>query len=344
MRKYEECDRETLVSLLETGFDYENAGERLSSVYEANPAGPALVSVAEEQSSGRVVAAYAVFPFRLLIRGEAIKAGQRGDLIVEKRCRGQGIFKALRPHAEAQSREAGMAFTFSMPNAAAWAGHRRMGCVEVGRLVTVLLPLDAARIAAGFLPDNALGALASRVIGAVGGLVWRESRRRGLEEYVCRPVSSFDERYDRLWQEARGLRDIMIIRDRAYLQWRLSVPGRDLRALSVERDGRLLGYAMVCNRADGAAEIKDLLTARDEGATASLIHAVVAQARDEGMIGVIFQGLEDDPYFGAFRSCGFRFMPRASGSGLVLVPGVVEDMPEFWGQASRWFLRAGDRE
>ena len=54
MRKYEERDREALVSLLETGLHYENARDRLRSVYEMNPAGPALVSVAEERASGSV--------------------------------------------------------------------------------------------------------------------------------------------------------------------------------------------------------------------------------------------------------------------------------------------------
>ena len=344
MRKYEERDREALVSLLERGFHYANAADRLHSVYEMNPAGPALVSVAEERSSGSVVAAYAVFPFRLVIEGKSVMVGQRGDLIVEKRCRGQGIFKALRPHAESQSREAGMAFTFSMPNPAAWAGHRRMGCVEVGRLVTMLVPIDAAAIARDFLPDNALGKLASHVLGAVGSLVWREARHTPSREYSCSSVTHFDERFDDLWQKALGLRDIMIVRDSAYLQWRLSVPGRDQWALSIERGGRPVGYAVVRKRSDGVAEIKDLLAAPNEHATETLIHAVVARAREEGMIGVIFQSLEGSPYFESFRSCGFRFMPRASGSGLVLVPGTVKDMPQFWGQNSRWYLTSGDRE
>jgi GNAT superfamily N-acetyltransferase len=309
-----------------------------------NPAGAALVSVAEERSSGSVVGAYAVFPFRLLIEGESVMVGQRGDLIVEKRCRGQGIFKALRPHAESQSREAGMAFTFSMPNPAAWAGHRRMGCIEVGRLVTMLLPIDAVTIARDFLPDNALGKLASRALGAVGGLVWREARHSPSGEYACRSIAHFDERFDDLWEKARGLRDIMIVRDSAYLHWRFSVPGRDQWALAVERDGRPVGYAVVRKRSDGVAEIKDLLTDPNEHATETLIHAVVARAREEGGIGVIFQGLEGSPYFESFRSCGFRFMPRASGSGLVLVPGTVTDMPPLWGQSSRWYLTSGDRE
>jgi len=92
------------------------------------------------------------------------------------------------------------------------------------------------------------------------------------------------------------------------------------------------------------AEIKDFLAIQDEGAATSLIHAVVAQARADGMAGVAFQSLEDCPYFDAFQHCGFRIVPRASGSALVLVPGAVEVMSPSWGHSSNWYLTAGDRE
>ena len=344
VREYRDSDREELVSLLERGLNIGRADDRLRSVYEANPAGPALVSVAEDRSSGKVIAAYAVFPFRLMAEGEVLLVGQRGDLIVDRSFRGQGIFKALRPHVVARASEAGMAFTLSMPNPAAWAGHRSMGCTEVGRLVTMLLPLDATRIARRYLPGNVLGSVASHIVGVVGGLIWREARFRDRGEYTCHPLSAFDERFDQLWQEASSLRAIMTIRDRTYLHWRWTILGRDQWALTVERGSRLAGYALVRRRADGMAEIKDFLTTQDEGAATSLIHAVAAQARTEGMAGVAFQSLEDCPYFDAFQRCGFRIVPRASGSALVLVPGAVEVMSPSWGQSSNWYLTAGDRE
>ncbi len=92
------------------------------------------------------------------------------------------------------------------------------------------------------------------------------------------------------------------------------------------------------------AEIRDLLTGRDGGAASALIHAVVAQARGEGMAGVAFQSLEDSPYFEALRGCGFRPVPRASGSALVLVPGTRQSLPPEWGLSGSWYLTAGDRE
>jgi len=344
VREYRDSDREELVSLLERGLHIERADDRLKSVYEANPAGPALVSVAEDRPSGKVIAAYAAFPFRLMAGGEVLLVGQRGDLIVDKSFRGQGIFKALRPHVVARSSEKGMAFTLSMPNPAAWAGHRSMGCTEVGRLVTMLLPLDATRIARRYLPRNALGSAASHIVGAVGGLFWREARVKDNGEYTCRPVTAFDERFDQLWQAASNLRDIMIVRDRAYLHWRWTILGRDQWALAVEKSSRLAGYALVRRRMDGMAEIKDFFTIQDEGAAATLIHAVASQARAEGMAGVAFQSLENCPYFDAFRRCGFRAVPRASGSALVLVPGTVKAMPPSWEQSVNWYLTAGDRE
>ncbi len=196
-----------------------------------------------------------------MVGGETVLVGQRGDLIVDKSFRGQGIFKALRPHVVARASEAGMAFTLSMPNAAAWAGHRSMGCTEVGRLVTMLLPLDATRIARRYLPGNILGSAASHIVGAVGAIFWREARFKDQGEYTCHPVSVFDERFDQLWQEASSQRAIMMVRDQAYLQWRWTILGRDQWALAVERGSQLAGYALVRRRADGMAEIKVFIRA-----------------------------------------------------------------------------------
>ena len=344
VREYRDSDREELVSLLERGLHLSDADDRLRCVYEANPAGPALVSVAEDRSSGRVIGAYAVFPFRLMAEGEVLLIGQRGDLIVDKDFRGRGIFKALRPHVVARASGEGMAFTFSLPNPAAWAGHRRMGCTEVGRLRTMLLPLDATRLARKHLPENTLGSVASHIVGGVGGLFWREARFKDCGEYACHRVSVFDQRFDELWQEACSLRDVLIVRDQAYLQWRWTIAGRDQWALAVEKGDRLVGYTLVRRRADGIVDIKVFLTTKDERAALCLIHAVAAQAREEGMVGVAFQSLEECPYIGAFRRCGFRFVPRSSGSALVLVPGAITAIPPLWGQSGNWYLTAGDRE
>jgi hypothetical protein len=128
------------------------------------------------------------------------------------------------------------------------------------------------------------------------------------------------------------------------VKWRLDVLGDQGAAFGAERDGHMAGYILLRQRDDGVMEVRDLLALDNDSIPPCLIHAAVRHARERGSIGVTFQALEGNPYFPAFRRCGFRYIPSERVSALVLVPAAVQDPPPAWAESSRWYLTAGDRE
>jgi len=344
VRDYRASDREQVVSLLERGLFIQGADERIQKVYDENPAGPAMVVVAEATEAQRIIGSYTLFPFRLLLEGEPTLVVQRGDLIVDPEYRGGGVFRAMRDYAEGMAIQKGMPFLFGMPNPAALVRHRKMGCVEVGDMRTVFLPLDVSAVLRRRLRHLPFASTLAPIGGTIGALAWHESSYRDTGEYECRVVANFDSTYDEFWGGNAPVREIMIVRDGAYLRWRLAVLGVQGAAYGAEKDGRVVGYILLRQRNDGLLEVRDLLTAGDEKIASLLIHTAVGCARQRGLVGLTFQALEDNPYFPAFRRCGFRHIPSERVSALVLAPAAIQDPPQSWADSGRWFLTTGDRE
>ena len=77
--------------------------------------------------------------------------------------------------------------------------------------------------------------------------------------WTVREIDSFDERVDRLWEEASPSFDFVLLRDAEFLNWRYcdARAGRFTR-FAAEQDGRLLGYA-VAQVSYGRGYLSDVL-------------------------------------------------------------------------------------
>jgi hypothetical protein len=93
--------------------------------------------------------------------------------------------------------------------------------------------------------------------GALGAL--RGTRMRRATSWSVREIEAFDERIDRLWEEAAPSFELILQRDADFLNWRYCDPrsGRHT-AFVAEEDGRALGYAVV-QLARGRGYLSDVL-------------------------------------------------------------------------------------
>jgi L-amino acid N-acyltransferase YncA len=76
-----------------------------------------------------------------------------------------------------------------------------------------------------------------------------------MEEGQDRVQASYRENYPRLAQ-VKAKYDLMVVRDRAFLQWRFrDIPTRQYQTLSARQDGQILGYVVLRQ-----AEVRATLT------------------------------------------------------------------------------------
>ena len=84
--------------------------------YENCPFGKARCFLAKDDSSGSLVGSAALFPRKMLVKGELVYAGIAGDFAVDKKHRAYG--PAIKIQREIQSRmtDFGFRFIYGIPN------------------------------------------------------------------------------------------------------------------------------------------------------------------------------------------------------------------------------------
>jgi hypothetical protein len=176
------------------------------------PAGKGLVELAWENEI--LAGHYAVSPVRMRVRGNDVLAALSGTTMTHPQYRGAGLFPLLARRTYARARQAGQMLVMGFPNRYSHRGLiRDLGWRDVGEV-----PKFAAMVSD---------------IGPV-----REDP--GIVE-----LKRFDRRFDQLWNEAKDVHPISVVRDRCYLQWRFAEnPESDYRIFACKVGRRIGGYAV----------------------------------------------------------------------------------------------------
>jgi GNAT superfamily N-acetyltransferase len=207
--------------------------------FEGNPAGPPLISLAEED--GRLVGVACMSPYRLSIDGEFTVAPVPLHVATHPDLRGRGIFTALEEANERRAAERfGLALTF--PNEAS----RRVFVSQFG-WTDLRRPRIWTRPARG--PSRLL---------------------RGVEQ-----VDGFGRRADELWRALASSYDTGLVRDGAYLDWRFASSPRGYVCLASAEGIAVVGHRHVGGR--DVAYVAELV-ARPGRATRRLLRACLAVA------------------------------------------------------------------
>lgn len=201
---YEPARRPELSRLLAAVWGRPPVDDELEWWLERNPAGEAIVSLAEDD--GRLVGVACMSPYRLQVGGRELTALVPLHVATHPEHRRRGVFSTLeRANEERAAGRAAVAITF--PNAASAAVFRsRLGWVD--------------------LP---------------GPRVWaRPATRRRLPRGVRR-VRAFGPEADELWRALAPRYGNSLVRDAAYLSWRFAAAPRDYACLAADDGVAVVG-------------------------------------------------------------------------------------------------------
>jgi hypothetical protein len=233
------------------------------------------------------------------------------DVATHPAHRRRGLFTKVVSSARAAAFERGASIITTTPNRMAFQGFMTMReWVRLCSLDCLFLPLGAGKL----VRESSLTSCGARIILAAASLLWnippvrvgRPRRSQYLIEAPWSPGSDADE----LWGRAAADNGIMVVRGRAFLQWRF---GSGYRLFLARNSQSPVGYAAarVITRAGlKIGIVLDCMTVNKEACAAPLLESVIGWLREQGAsaaMGYFLRGSE--PWHQA-RTAGFLCLPR----------------------------------
>jgi len=154
---------------------------------ETNPAGPSLIWLAEHDN--RLIGHFAAVPYRLKVFDEEVTASHSIGALVEKKYQKRGLLKLVGDKLMEDLVKNNIPYTWGFPN---------------------VLAYQFEKVALGY----------GDLINFDEWQLPREKLVRKEPPLSFRKITTFDETFDRLWDECSPQYDVAVKRDKTYLNWR----------------------------------------------------------------------------------------------------------------------------
>mgnify|MGYP001828236518 CR=1 FL=1 len=260
---YEEGDKAGVLALVRDEYgDVDLAQEAYFDwLRAASPPGVRQWLV-REKGTRRVISSGTTVGARASWRGQGILALLGFNIIVAPEYRRQGIHTTLTRQTGEDVKKAGYCFTTIFPNPKSKPQlARSKNFLHVSEVPLVVRPLDMRALSEATIQSRALCWGADLGWQVASRTLWRSHgpARNGSTMHVSEDTVP-DESYNRFWDQVRTKYDLMLVRDRAFLQWRFfDIPTREYQILSARQnstdpglgdsDSEMLGY-IVLRQAD----------------------------------------------------------------------------------------------
>ena len=252
LRRYREGDESGINDLFRIVFQRERSQEEWRWKFKEGPLRDfRFIHLA--QAGERIVGQLAAMVVRFQCQGREALAVQVVDNMIDPAFRGgfskSRMQRTLFSDCEGAIRAAGIALGFGFPNREAYRiGIRLLGYRDLGTVDVRSCPLSWVGRTRRLLGDGRFARGVGRLQAAARSLL-HGSRTPLLAGALVRRATSFDESFDRLWKRLSSSFAMAVVRDRQFLQWRYrEKPGTRYTILTLEREGELLGYAVLAVR------------------------------------------------------------------------------------------------
>ena len=271
---------------------------------------------------------------RFSIAGEVIEGGAAIDLNVDEQQRSVGPAMTLARAVMKLADENGCSCLYGFPIPRAAGVLKRCGYRQLGEVSNWTKLLRSEVKLRTVLKSSLAAKLAAPLVDAA--LRWKSPERswRLPRQVVVETPTTFDERFNRLWQTAAQRFGVLGERSADYLRWRFSKCPElkyECFALTGRGSGELLGY-IVWYRSDESICIADLL-AVDDAATELLLAEFTRQARRLRADAIRLACFAAPRFYEQLEAAGFS-RRQDSYPVLVRMPQAVTD----------WYLTMADHD
>ena len=203
----------------------------------------ALIAVNDQN---RVVAHYAMVPFKFLKDEKLLMGGFVCQLMVDEDYRQEFIFPKMMLKMLKEYKDLGVDFAYSLSNRSEIVkAHQSFGFCKIGDSVVHAKPYNLIKIVQHLTKNRLLNIIMTPALFIAQKLL-RLKRTAGKGNVVLREIYKFDSAIDRFLSEIQRHFPYGIQRDSAFLNWRtVDSGGRKYRIFIAEEGGNITGYVIL---------------------------------------------------------------------------------------------------
>ena len=277
-----------------------------------NPIWEGELWVAEDND--RIVGTKSVVPKRMRILGKILVGGEIGDSYTLPEYRGRGIFTVLSSASREKAIQKGIGLIYNTPNNNSRPlyekklNHARILSCKLRSMTrplninrTLKMKFNNSAFANALTPSLEIASKIALKLAAI------EAKKNNI---FVSEVSLFPDDIEDLWTRVSSNYDIILVRDKKYLQWRFMIaPGSYLVLIARSRNGRLLGYIVgkiSNNRHLQRGSVADFLTDEDDPKVFNvLLLKLIEEFRRNNVDIVSTWAVKGSMYYKTFIKFGF---------------------------------------
>jgi hypothetical protein len=188
--------------------------------YENCPYGKARCLLAKDDSSGSYVGSAALFPRKIMVKGELMYCGIAADFAVDKKHRAFGPAIKIQREIQSKMTDFGFRFIYGIPNELSKTLFLRLEHKEIGKFERFIKILKTEYKSKQYLPFTVHFKMFSRVIDFFIKFFSKENMYKKQVNYSVEMPIFFDNRFDLLWEKVSNQFDIVGERTSDFLNWR----------------------------------------------------------------------------------------------------------------------------
>lgn len=250
VREFRESDLPGVIQL-QYPYEHDNCEQHqhLASIYRRlfqnspNSIRKCLVGVDKQE---RIVAHYAVLPFKFIKQGITLWGGLPCKLVVAEDFRKTLLFCDLELALMKQYKSAGLDFFYApaVTKARILTGHLALGFRSLGVAPVYARPYQLHRLVAHFIRNKALCVVLQPLVWLLNQLLRLNWRKCGKVEVI--ETDRFDPGMDSCLEKLQHQFDVYALRTSEILNWRFAeFPHRDYKILVAKDGNDMLGYAVL---------------------------------------------------------------------------------------------------
>ncbi len=351
IRTYKEGDEEKILELYkavhpERKYDKGLWMEWWRWMYKDNPAGNGKIWFAEH--TGRIVGQSAIIPVVMKIGAEAVTGFQSIDTMTHPSYRRQGIYETLANKKYAEAAQDGIHIGYSFPNENSYPiAIRKLSLFDVAAMQVLLKPLNWTNTLKIRIKNKFLLKLGGTGGNLVDKIFYRAKRAPAVKGLTIAQVSSFDERINELWTRLSSQYQIMVVRNKDYLNWRYcAVPDVNYSIYIAEKGGQICGYLVLRCMQREQIEVGIIfdIFAQSEDIAQRLVSKATEHCMREKVDLIYYSAIANKAYIKAFRKNGFISVPFIKGGRFCAYSSASHISKEFLGDPKNWLVQLGDSD
>lgn len=285
-------------------------------MYKENPAGNNKIWLAKHDD--KIVGQSAIVPVMMKIGNEVVTGFQAIDAMTHPEYRRQGIYVALARNTQAEATKEGIYIGYTFPNKTSRLIEiTKLGWFDVAPRQSWVKPINWKNVVKHQVKNRFLSKLLATCAFSVLNRAFVRARKTpAVEGLTISDASSFDDRINEFWNKISNQYQIILVRDKNYLNWRyVAVPDVTYSIYIADKAGEICGYIVSRRRQEDDTElgvIFDILAQSQEIAHC-LISKTVQHFQKEKVDLIYCKMIANKTLYKAFRKNGFISIPIIKG-------------------------------